>query len=460
MKWALLLIAAASMVPLSAWLRRNPREAPKLWILVGFLAVEHGPLHVYMAIDSVAGFWPGYTLGAEISLLDLIAVAIYFVLPRSKHSLPFLFSMGFYFFAVFLSVFQGSVPKSALYYCWQLGRVFFFYAVVAKACAADERVVPALLKGIAFGMFLAAGQAIWERFGADVLQTTGGFPHRNFLGMVSHFIVYPFFALLLAGERGWFPITVSLAGAIVAVLTTSRATIAFAGFGYVVVFLLSAMRGWTSRKSMTMVAAAVAVIALSPLFLSSFEQRFGPQTDVESGFFTPDEARLQMEEASRMMLADHPMGIGANHFVTAANTLGYYGRSGLSWANYGSYVHNAYWLVAVETGYLGLFAFVIMLMRPLAVAFLCSWRNRRDKRGDLLLGLGVGLLTVYAHNFYEWIFVTFQTEYLFAINAAMIAGLAQQLGYWRRVETTRIKADSVAKPTGRPVQTFGINSRR
>ena len=69
MKWALLLIAAASMVPLSAWLRRNPREAPKLWILVGFLAVEHGPLHVYMAIDSVAGYWPGYTLGAEISLL-------------------------------------------------------------------------------------------------------------------------------------------------------------------------------------------------------------------------------------------------------------------------------------------------------------------------------------------------------------------------------------------------------
>ena len=135
MKWALLLMAAASMVPLYGWLRRNPREAPKLWILVGFLAVEHGPLHVYMAIDSVAGFWPGYTLGAEISLLDLIAVAIYFVLPRSKHSLPFLFSMGFYFLAVLLSVFQGSVPKSALYYCWQLGRVFFFYAVVAKACA-------------------------------------------------------------------------------------------------------------------------------------------------------------------------------------------------------------------------------------------------------------------------------------------------------------------------------------
>src|SRR6185503_8617702 len=199
------------------------------------------------------------------------------------------------------------------YYCWQLGRVFFFYAVVAKACAADERVVPALLKGIAFGMFLAAGQAIWERFGAGVLQTAGGFPHRNFLGMVSHFIVYPFFALLLAGERGWFPIAVSMAGAIVAVLTTSRATIAFAGFGYLAVFLVSALRGWTPRKSMVMVAGVVAVMALSPLFFSSFEQRFG--SDVESSFFEPDLAREQMVDAASMMLSDHPMGIGANHYV-------------------------------------------------------------------------------------------------------------------------------------------------
>ena len=206
MKWILLLIASAAVVPLAGWLRQNPRQAPKLWILVGFLAVEQGPLHTYMALDSWAGQWPGYTFGAEISLLDLICIAIYLTLPRSRHSLPFLFSIGLYFFAASLSVFQASVQTPSVFYVWQLARVFFFYTVVTKACAADERVVPALLKGIAFGMFLAAGQAIWERFGAGVLQTAGGFPHRNFLGMVSHFIVYPFFALLLAGERGWLPL--------------------------------------------------------------------------------------------------------------------------------------------------------------------------------------------------------------------------------------------------------------
>ena len=463
MKWALLLAALASVLPLSVWLRQNPRKAPKLWVLVGFLLVQHGPLHLYMALDSWAGQWPGYTLGLEISLLDLTLLAIYLTLPRSRYSLPFLFTTGFYFFAAFISVFQASVPSAALFYSWQLARVFFAYAVITKACAADERVVGSLLKGIAFGLFLAAGQAVWERFGVGVLQTAGGFPHRNFLGMVSHFIVYPFFALLLAGERGWFPIAVSVAGAIVAVLTTSRATVGLAGFGYVLVFMLSALRGWTPRKSMALVAVLLAALALSPLVLSSFEQRFSSSTDLQSSVLEGDETRDQMEDAARSMLADHPMGVGANHYVAAANNLGYNQKSGLSWANFGAYVHNAYLLIAAETGYLGLAAFVLLLLRPLIVAFLCGWRNRKDKRGDVLLGLAVGLLTVYIHNFFEWIFVSFQCEYLFAANAAMIAGLAQQLGYWKQTRKQQVQYSpprEVAEQPTTAATNYRFNSRR
>ena len=49
-------------------------------------------------------------------------------------------------------------------------------------------------------------------------------------------------------------------------------------------------------------------------------------------------------------------------------------------------------------------------------AFLCSMRHRGDQRAELLLGLGVALLTVYLHSFFEWIFVTFQAQYLFALS--------------------------------------------
>jgi hypothetical protein len=86
--------------------------------------------------------------------------------------------------------------------------------------------------------------------------------------------------------------------------------------------------------------------------------------------------------------------------------------------------------VAAETGYVGLITFVLFLLRPMMVAFLCGLRHRGDPRGDLLLGLGVALLVVYVHSFFEWIFVTFHAQYMLAMEFGLVAGLAQQLGYW------------------------------
>src|SRR5215470_12125826 len=98
MKWAFLAIALVALPPLSGWLRRNPREMPKVWMLMGFLPFALSPLHLYMAPISWA-FWPGYVKGAELSLLDLLALAIYLSHPRAPHPLPFRLSMALYFFA-------------------------------------------------------------------------------------------------------------------------------------------------------------------------------------------------------------------------------------------------------------------------------------------------------------------------------------------------------------------------
>ena len=80
----------------------------------------------------------------------------------------------------------------------------------------------------------------------------------------------------------------------------------------------------------------------------------------------------------------------------------------------------------------------------------------------MLLGLGVGLLTVYLHNFFEWIFVTFQCEYLFAVNAAMIAALAQRLGYWKQVRARPVQfvPKEVVEPPPAATQNYRLKSRR
>jgi O-antigen ligase len=422
-KWVSLIVLLGAMLPVHAWLRRNPDRVSNIWIFMGFLPFAFYSLHLNMAAISWPD-WPGHVKGIEFSVVDALTLAIYLSLPRAQHPLPFRLSMALYFAAALLSTLQALMPIAALFYSWQLARMFLVFAVVTRACA-NPSVPPALLKGMAAGLIMEAGVVLWQRIGLGMLQATGTVGHQNLLGLISHFVVFPYFAQLLAGGRGRFPALVVLAGVIVEVLTTSRATLGLAGLGYATVFALFALRRWTPSKALVLAVGVVAITVLGPLSLSSIERRGAAQLEAS------DDERSAFEAASAMMLSDHPLGVGANNFVVTGIFDGYYQAAGLSWTSFGATVHNIYWLVVTETGYQGLITFVLLLSRPLWVAFVCGWRNREDERGDLLLGFGVVLLIVYIHCFFEWVFITFQAQYLFMMNIGLIAGLAVQLGYWR-----------------------------
>ena len=87
---------------------------------------------------------------------------------------------------------------------------------------------------MAYGIIMALGSAAWDRLVNGALQARGPFAHQNSLGLIAHFVTFPFFAVLLAGGSGWAPIIVPISGALIAILTVSRATMALVGVGYVV----------------------------------------------------------------------------------------------------------------------------------------------------------------------------------------------------------------------------------
>ena len=428
MKWAVFVCLFALVWPLSVRLRRRPGERLKLLVLAGFLPFVIHYSHLYMAVNSWD--WVGYVKGLEVTLLDLVALAVYLSLPKPHGRLPFRISMILYFLATVLSAAKAEFPVTALFYSWQLARMFLLYATIYRGIRADLRVASALLKGMAAGIILEAGVTIWQRFALGVLQTPGTFTAQNGLGMVTHFALYPFFALLLRGRGGWLALAVVMSGLTVQVLTTSRGTVMLGGLGLATVFLLSASRRWTSRKGLVLLAGIAAVGVFAPLAVSSFDQRFHD----EQFSFQEDHERLAYKKAAEMMLSDHPMGVGANNFTFIANVEGYFSRAGE--AGYASglagNVHNVYWLVASETGYLGLVTFVILFLQPLKVAFACGLRHVGDDKGDLLVGLGASLLMLYLQLFEEWGFMNFDLQYMFAIDVGLIAGLAGELGYWRR----------------------------
>jgi O-antigen ligase len=437
-KWVALGICLLLVMPLSVWLRGNPRQSLKLWMLLGFLPFVVDHYHLYMAFDSAAE-WGGYVKGAEISGLDVVALCLYISLPGARHPLAFRYSMAFYFLATAFSALQALAPIFSLFYPWQLARMFLVYATVTKGCS-DPRVTWALMKGMAAALIMEAGLVVWQRFGLGLIQTGGTLGHQNLLGLMSHLVILPFFALLLAGSRGPLPAAVVLAGAIIDVSTASRGTIAFSAFGFAAIFALSAIGKWTPRKARALLIGAVAIAVLAPAAMFSLEKRFdaSPWTDLGEGGY---DERQAYKAAAAMMLSQHPLGIGANHFAVIGNVGRYYENGDVqayAAARAGN-VHNIYYLVAAETGYLGLIALLIFLGTPLIVAFRCGWRHLGDDRGNLLLGLGVALLTVYFHSWLEWSLATFSAEYLLAMTMGLVAANARQLGYWRATRSRSIE---------------------
>src|SRR5262249_10000451 len=169
---------------------------------------------------------------------------------------------------------------------------------------------------------------------------------------------------MLGGRGGRLAPAVIAAGLVIAVLTASRGTIALDCLGLATVFVLSALRQWAPPKAEGLWAGVAAVAVVAPFAASSLQQRFhgGP----ELGLSEEDSERLMFKKAADLMLSDHPMGVGANHFTVIANLGGYFARAGSTWAaGRASNVHNVYWLVAAETGYIGLVAFVAFLVPPL-----------------------------------------------------------------------------------------------
>ena len=427
MKWAFLLVIALLVRPLSIRLRNNSDFRLRVFAFAAFLPFVLGTLHLYWALLNWR--WVGYVKGAEVSLLDFIAVSLYLGMPRPERGLPFRRSMAIYLAVTALSAIEALYPVAALFYPLQLGRTFLVCVVVYRGICVDRRVPEAVLKGLAAGILLEVCFAVWQR--ADgVLQAPGTFSSQNLLGMISQFVIFPFFGLILGGRRGRLAPAVVAAGLVIAVLTASRATIALDFIGLAAVFVLSAIGEWTPRKTKVLWAGVAATGVVALFAASALQQRFhgGPAL----GLSEEDGERLRFKMAAAEMFADHPWGVGVNHFNLIANVGGYFTRVGEVWASgRASNVHNVYWLVVAETGYIGLVAFVAFLVPPLLAALRCGFRHRKEPSGELLLGLGVALLVVYVHSFEEWIFVVLETQYLLAIVFGMVAGLTQELHYWR-----------------------------
>lgn len=428
MKWVLLGFIVLTAALLTLWLRGDRSRGPVVWLFLGMLpfVVERpvlGEYNLYMALVSWP-MWPGFVKGIEISLVDAVAVAVLLSRLPLKRPIPFKAVFFAYFLVVLVTAALSSVWMAGSFYAWQLLRSFVLFAAVVSI-SDDDRAPVALLSGAVLGFCVqvAFGAYAYASGATPVLMAFG---HQNLLGLMSHFVVFPALALLLAGKGGWASVAGPGVGASAVALTASRASIGLAGAGYVLLLILSVARKVTTRKGIVALLGLALLGAATPLAISSLERRFeaAPLSN------TYDE-RAAFEKAARMMIADHPGGTGPNQYVIVANTAGYSDRGGVIpvEGSRSAHVHHLYLLVTAETGWLGLLLVIIMIVGLIKIALHTAFKFRDDSRGDLLLGLGVSLIVVSVHSFYEWILMSFYGQYMFAITAGLVVGIARQVSY-------------------------------
>ena len=424
MKWVALLLFILVGIAATATIRQNQRAVPVVAFLLGFLPFVMAPWHLMVAPYSIAS-WPGYVKGWEFGLIDVFALACLIGVPKSRASLPFKYPFLAYIAAASISVLLAPNFTIALAYPLQLARVFLVFAAVARL-SASPLGLKVILQGLFVGLSVQAAIAIWSRLGGAI-QTGGSFGHQNLLGFVSHLVFIPAFALLLSGLWTRWAIVGLISGAIVVVLTVSRATVAFAGVALVVTYLVSVLSASSSRK-IGVGLATVALIGLSfPIIQYSFERRFATQGNI--AFNAPDEEREAFELAAKTMIADHPLGVGANHYVVVVNTQGYASRAGVGWGtgSRATNVHNSFLLMQAETGYLGLLTIFLLLGTAAFSSLVHAFRARGSPQSDLLIGIFGALFAITLHSFYEWMLVTHQAQYLLGVILGVAAGLIRQL---------------------------------
>ena len=437
MKWIFLAGLLALIPLLTGLLRAQPKYLLHACFALGLLLFFMDP---NLSVSPINWKWPGPVKGVEISILDAIAIAMILATRPTRTPLGLKIGFGIYVTALVISTFAARQVMPSLFYAWQLLRAVVVFVAVARASAAAEGAPFALAAGLGSAIMIEALMTT-EQFLSGNPQPGGNLGHRNFLGLTSHFAVMPAFALLLMGRRSYLASLVVLSGLLIAVEGGSRATIGLMGSGLVVTAVLSMRHRFTGRKAAFAVAAVVALALAIPATIWAVQRR--SEVALESS----DHERKAFTDAAKMVIADYPLGVGANQYVIVVNLGGYSDRAGAAWnpQNRAAPVHNSYLLVTAEMGFLGLIGFLTVLLAGIATGLTAMRQADQSERSELMVGFVGALIIVCAHFAYEWLFMTAHVHYLLAMNMGAMAGVAAALQ-----QSARRKRSGAAAPAPRP----------
>lgn len=439
-------ITAVLVLGLAALLLRQPRKA----LLVGWiLAVTYN--RQYFSFDGVFGdhgVHGFYWIPADILLLGLCLVAAFeaihakalpaavagpFGLAQSSGR-PVLWLLPFLFVGL-LSAGAAFTPEWSLFEWLRLVKTALLLLILNRLLKPGDWWL--CIAALGFSILAQGGLGVMQtsmNAGTGLLTMLGGsgpqaetttfslggqaqtraagtMSHPNILGPYLLFLLPVFMALALDRRppalMGRLAALAAAFGGLGLVSTMSRLPIALVlmeagAIGAVMVWmgLVSATRG------LFIACVAGLLVGLASMaMLDRIQERLF--TDLEASV----DFRTRYNDVARTMWEDSPLlGVGLNNFTIRLKALApdlgaIIDEMGESSRKVGlrtiAPVHNVYWLVLAESGFLGLSAFLVFLAGPLVLGI----RRLRDTGGRVRLvvfGLLVGLCAQYVQQFMDF----------------------------------------------------------
>ncbi len=201
---------------------------------------------------------------------------------------------------------------------------------------------------------------------------------------------------------------------------------------YALVIAISLLRRPDVRKFALVLAMTIAMIPMGIKVGPSIVDRF-LNAPVQSGL-----SREQANEAATAMANDHPLGVGINNYAHVVNNTSYSlylpveGDRGI--------VHNIYLLQASELGWIGLAAFLLVIVNFLWKGLRMALMAPEGPPAWMAIGIFAGMVSLWLQSFLEWAFrQTYMTVEFFMLAGFLVA--LPRLGHEaRRVRRLRVSA--------------------
>jgi O-antigen ligase len=288
--------------------------------------------------------------------------------------------------------------------------------------------------------FLGERDTVWviSYGGVSISRAGGTMGHANALACYIEALVPLALALLIARVRGTLRILSLIAlpvGMIGLFLTFSRAGWGASLIGLAAVLLLSGVLGVTRRSKVLIVTLLVAIglgmtIAVLWNVISQRVSVFGSNSWL---------VRTGTVQVALEMIRQNPwLGVGVNNYMAVAPDYVPFDMH----AMFGELIaHNLFYLVAAETGFVGLLAFVALLWATVAEGYRAA-KAKCAPLSHVAIGILGGIVALLAHGMFDWLFFYDPIYVLFWFQAGLLLAIRDI-----------VAQNPIPKPseTGRPI---------